>query len=120
VRASSARDSVAALIDAMLVEDLDARRKAAAYREAGLVPASDEHDAGVSYSYVAKCVARRPEIEAERKGRAERLEGYVPQLREPGAEADFGPVTIELDGREAACHLFACRLSYSGQGVHRV
>lgn len=71
---------------------------------------------------MAKYVARRPEIEAERKGRAEKLEGYMPQLREPGAEAeaDFGPVTVELDGREAACHLFACRLSYSGQGVHRV
>jgi hypothetical protein len=46
----------------------------------------------------------------------------VPQLRAPGAraEADFGPVTVELDGREAACHPFACRLSYSGQGAHRV
>jgi len=83
----------------------------------------DEHDAEASYSYVAKYVARRrPEIEAERKGRAESLEGFVPQLKEPGAEAevDFGPVTVELDGREAACHPFAYRLSFSGMGVHRV
>ena len=48
---------------------------------------------------MAKYVARRrPEIEAARKGRAERLEEYVPRLREPEAEAeaeaDFGPVTV--------------------------
>jgi transposase len=122
-RASPARDSVAPLIDAMLIEDLDAPRKQRHTARRAWVRLRDEHDADVSYSYVAKYAARRrPEIEAERKGRAESLEGFVPQLKEPGAEAEvgFGPVTVELDGREAACHLFAYRLSFSGFGVHRV
>jgi transposase len=122
-RASPGRDSVAPLIDAMLIEDLDAPRKQRHTARRVWVRLRDEHDADVSYSYVAKYVARRrPEIEAERKGRAESLEGFVPQLKEPGAEAevDFGPVTVELDGREAPCHLFAYRLSFSGMGVHRV
>lgn len=46
----------------------------------------------------------------------------MPQSKEPGAEAevDFGPVTVRLDGREAACQMFAYRLSFSGLGVHRV
>jgi hypothetical protein len=73
----------------------------------------------VSYSYVAKYVVRRrPEIEAESRGQAGSLEGFVPQAKEPGAEAevDFGPVMVELDGRDADCHLFAYRLSYSGLG----
>ena len=65
---------------------------------------------------------RRPEIEAEAKGQAESLAGFVPQAKEPGAEAevDFGPVTLCWTGEEAACHLFAYRLSFSGFGVHRV
>ena len=48
--------------------------------------------------------------------------GFVPQAKEPGAEAevDFGPVSIVLAGEVAACHLFAYRLSFSGMGVHRV
>jgi transposase len=122
-RASPARDSVAPLIDAMLVEDLDAPRKQRHTARRVWCRLLDEHDAGVSYSYTAKYVARRrPQIEAGRRGRAESLEGFVPQLKEPGAEAevDFGAVTVELDGREAACHLFAYRLSYSGLAVHRV
>jgi transposase len=122
-RASPARDSVAPLIDAMLAVDLEAPRKQRHTARRIWCRLRDEHDAEVSYSYVAKYVARRrPEIEAERRGRAESLEGFVPQLKEPGAEAevDFGPVTVELDGREAACHLFAYRLSFSGMGVHRV
>ena len=50
------------------------------------------------------------------------MAGFVPQAKEPGAEAevDFGPVSIVLAGEVAACHLFAYRLSYSGKGVHRV
>ena len=115
--------AVAPLIDAMLAEDLGAPRKQRHTARRVWVRLRDEHDADVSYSYVARYVSRRrPEIEAERKGRAESLEGFVPQLKEPGAEAevDFRPVTVELDGREAACRLFACRLAFSGMGVHRV
>ena len=122
-RVSPARDSVAPLIDAMLAGDLEAPRKQRHTARRVWTRLRDEHDAEVSYSYVAKYVARRrPEIEAEAKGQAESLEGFVPQLKEPGAEAevDFGPVTVMLDGWEAACHLFAYRLSFSGFGVHRV
>ena len=122
-RASPARDAVAPLIDAMLTVDLDAPRKQRHTARRVWARLRDEHDAEASYSYVAKYVARRrPEIEAERKGRAGSLEGFVPQAKEPGAEAevDFGPVTITLDGQDAACHLFAYRLSFSGMGVHRV
>jgi hypothetical protein len=45
----------------------------------------------------------------------------VPQAKEPGAEAevDFGPVSIVVGDDQAACHLFAYRLSYSGKAVHR-
>jgi transposase len=122
-RASPARDAVAPLIDAMLAEDLDAPRKQRHTARRVWTRLRDEHDAGVSYSYVAKYVARRrPEIEAAARGQAGSLEGFVPQAKEPGAEAevDFGPVTVELDGRDTDCHLFAYRLSYSGLGVHRV
>jgi len=50
------------------------------------------------------------------------VEGFVPQAKEPGAEAevDFGPVSIVVGGDQQACHLFAYRLSCSGRGVHRV
>jgi transposase len=122
-RESPARDSVAPLIDAMLREDLDAPRKQRHTARRAWERLRDEHDAGVSYSYVAKYMARRrPEVAAEARGQAGSVEGYVPQAKEPGAEAevDFGPVTIGLDGRDADCHLFAYRLSYSGLGVHRV
>jgi transposase len=122
-RASPARDSVAPLIDAMLAEDLDAPRKQRHTARRVWCRLRDEHDAEVSYSYVAKYVARRrPEVGAEAMGQAESLQGYVPQAKEPGAEAevDFGSVTVVLDGRDADCHLFAYRLSYSGMGVHRV
>src|SRR6266851_5504201 len=48
----------------------------------------DEHDARVSYSYVAKYVQRRrAEILAEDRARPAGLAGFVPQVREPGAEA---------------------------------
>ena len=84
---------------------------------------ADEHDAQVSYSYVAKYVARRrAEIAAENRGQHRGLNGFVPQVREPGAEAevDFGDVTVELAGQLTRCFMFAFRLSCSGKGVHRV
>ena len=77
----------------------------------------------MSYSYVAKYVARRrAEITAEDRDGAEGLAGFVPQAREPGAEAevDFGDVTVELAGQLSRCFMFAFRLSCSGKGVHRV
>ena len=122
-RASPARDAVAPLIDVMLAGDLDAPRKQRHTARRVWARLADEHDEHPSYSYVAQYVARRrPEIGAERKGAAGSLEGFVPQAKEPGAEAevDFGAVTVELGGMPAACHLFAYRLSFSGMGVHRV
>jgi hypothetical protein len=48
-------------------------------------------------------------------------EGFVHQAKEPGAEAevDFGQVSIVLGDDQVACHLFAYRLSYSGEGVRQ-
>ena len=72
--------------------------------------------------YVAR---RRAEIAAEDRGLdggLAGLAGFVPQVREPGAEAevDFGDVTVELGGQLTRCFMFAFRLSCSGKGVHRV
>lgn len=122
-RMSPVRDEMAPLIDAMLREDLDAPRKQRHTARRVWARLADEHDVHPSYQYVARYAGRRrPEIEAEKKGTAESLEGFVPQLKEPGAEAgvDFGPVTVWLGGRQAACQMFAYRLSFSGKGVHRV
>jgi hypothetical protein len=65
---------------------------------------------------------RRAEITAEDRDGAEGVAGFVPQVREPGAEAevDFGDVTVELGGQLSRCFMFAYRLSYSGRGCHRV
>ena len=123
VRQSPVLDAVTELIDVMLREDLDAPRKQRHTSRRIWQRLRDEHDAAVSYSYVCQYAGRRrPQIEAEHRAAAVSIEGFVPQAKEPGAEAevDFGPVSIELAGDVAACHLFAYRLSFSGKGVHRV
>ena len=124
VRAAPVREAVAGWIDEMLAEDLAAPRKQRHTARRVFERLADEHGAQVSYSYVAKYVARRRAEIAAQDGRAgaEGLAGFVPQVREPGAEAevDFGDVTVELDGRPARCFLFAFRLSYSGKACHRV
>lgn len=122
-RSSPVRDEMAPLVDAMLREDLDAPRKQRHTGRRIWARLADEHDVHPSYQYVTRYAARRrAEIEAEKKGTAESLEGFVPQLKEPGAEAevDFGPALVWLDGCPAECQLFAYRLSFSGMGVHRV
>jgi site-specific recombinase XerD len=122
-RAAPVREAVAGWIDAMLREDLAAPRKQRHTARRVFERLADEHGAQVSYSYVAKYVARRrAEIAAEDRDGAEGLAGFVPQVREPGAEAevDFGDVTVELAGQLSRCFLFAFRLSCSGKGVHRV
>jgi hypothetical protein len=96
VRAAPVREAVAGWIDEMLREDLAAPRKQRHTARRVFERLADEHDAQVSYSYVAKYVARRrAEITAEDRDGAEGLAGFVPQVREPGAEAevDFGDVT---------------------------
>jgi hypothetical protein len=122
VREAPAREAVAGLVDAMLREDLDAPRKQRHTARRIWQRLADEHDAAVSYSYVCQYAGRRrAEIEAEHRAAAGTVAGFVPQAKEPGAEAevDFGPVSIVLADDVAACHLFAYRLSYSGLGVHR-
>jgi transposase len=123
VRQSPVLDAVTGLIDAMLREDLDAPRKQRHTARRIWQRLRDEHDAAVSYSYVCQYAGtRRAEIEAEHRAAAGSVDGFVPQAKEPGAEAevDFGQVSVVLADDVAACHLFAYRLSYSGKGVHRV
>jgi len=123
VRSAPVREAVGPLIDAMLRQDVEAPRKQQHTAKRVWTRLRDEHDAPVAYSSVAKYVARRrPQIEAEHRVAAGSVEGFVPQAKEPGAEAevDFGPVTVNLAGTMTACHLFAYRLSCSGFGVHRV
>jgi transposase len=123
VRQAPVLNGVAGLIDAMLREDLDAPRKQRHTFRRIWQRLRDEHDAAVSYSYVCQYAgARRAEIDAEARAAAGSVEGFVPQAKEPGAEAevDFGAVSVEVAGDVAACHLFAYRLSFSGKGVHRV
>src|SRR5216683_1907728 len=116
-------DGVRGLIDGMLREDLEAPRKQRHTAQRVFGRLCDEHDARVSYSYVAKYVQRRrAEILAEDRARPAGLAGFVPQVREPGAEAqvDFGEVTVRLAGELSRCFMFAFRLSYSGRACHRV
>jgi len=123
VRQSPVRDAIAGLIDGMLREDLDAPRKQWHTSRRIWQRLADEHGVAVSYSYVCKYAGpRRAVIEAERRAGAGSVEGFVPQAKEPGAEAevDFGLVSIVLGDDQVTCHLFAYRLSYSGKGVHRV
>ena len=122
-RPAPVREAVAGWIDEMLREDLAAPRKQRHTARRVFERLADEHGAQVSYSYVAKYVARRrAEIAAQDRDGAEGLAGFVPQAREPGAEAevDFGDVTVELGGQLSRCFMFAYRLSYSGKGCHRV
>jgi hypothetical protein len=124
VRAAPVREAVTGWIDEMLREDLAAPGKQRHTAKRIFERLVDEHDAQVSYSTVTKYVQRRrPEITAE-QGRAEAagVAGFVPQAKEPGAEAevDFGDVFVELAGRLTRCYLFDFRLSCSGKGCHRV
>jgi transposase len=122
-RAAAVLDGVRDVIDEMLREDLEAPRKQRHTARRVFERLCDEHGAQVSYSYVAKYVARRRgEIAAEDRARAGGLAGFVPQAREPGAEAqvDFGDVMVCLAGEQARCFMFAFRLSCSGRACHRV
>jgi len=122
-RPAAVLDGVRELIDGMLREDLTAPRKQRHTAKRVFERLCDEHGAAVSYSYVAKYVAcRRAEIGAEDRDRAGSLAGFVPQAKDPGAEAevDFGDVAVCLAGELARCFLFAFRLSYSGKACHRV
>ena len=120
-------DSVRELIDAMLVEDLAAPRKQRHTAKRICERLRAEHDARVSYSYVAKYVhRRRPQVVAQAAARdaarAGVVAGFVPQCHPPGAEAevDFADLWVRLAGEMTKCFLFTLRLSHSGRAVHRV
>jgi hypothetical protein len=126
VRSAPVREAVTGWIDEMLREDLAAPGKQRHTAKRIFERLVDEHDARVSYSTVAKYVhRRRPEIiaaQAQARAEAAGVAGFVPQAKEPGAEAevDFTDVFVELAGRLARCYLFGFRLSCSGKGCHRV
>lgn len=111
-------------IDAMLREDLVSPRKQRhtmrrIYDRLVVEYGFDQACYSTVCNYVGR---RRPEIEAEaREGRAH-LDGAVPQVHEPGAEAevDFADVWVRLAGEPVRCHMFTLRLSFSGKSVHRV
>ena len=123
VRPAPVREAVAGWIDEMLREDLGAPRKQRHTARRVFERLRDEHDAQVSYSTVAKYVQRRRAgIAAAARAEDGGADGFVPQAKEPGAEAevDFGDVLVELAGHLAKCYLFAYRLSFAGKACHRV
>src|SRR2546423_881835 len=109
VRAAPAREVVAGGVGGMLRGGPAAPRQQRHTARRIFERLAGEHGAQVSYSYVAKYVARRrAEIAAEDgglDGGLAGLDGFVPQVREPGAEAeaDFGDVTVELGGQLTRC-----------------
>jgi len=123
VRVAPVRAAVVGWIDEMLREDLAAPRKQRHTAKRVFERLRDEHDAQVSYSTVAKYVHRRRAeiIAAQVRAEAAGVAGFVPQAKEPGAEAevDFADVFVEVAGRLARCYLFDFRLSCSGKGCHR-
>jgi len=120
VRVAPKLEPLKPVIDAMLVEDLDAPRKQRHTARRVLARLVEEHDAEVSYSAVRDYVAkRRPEIWAE-AGRST-AEAFVPQTYEPGkeAEVDFADLWVVLRGVKTKTALFTLRMSCSGRAVHR-
>jgi transposase len=124
VRRGSILDPSKGWIDAMLRKDVTAPRKQRhTIRRIWQRLAEDYDFREASYTTVCDYVRwRRPEVEAEVRSERVYVEGMVPQLHEPGAEAevDFADVWARLDGEPVLCHLFTLRLSYSGKSVHRV
>jgi transposase len=122
VRAAPKLGPAKALIDGMLVEDLEAPRKQRHTARRILARLVDEHGLSeLTYPCVRDYVAkRRPQIWAA-AGRAIE-EAFVPQTHEPGAEGevDFADLWVDLAGARTKCFLFTFRLSFSGKAVHRV
>ena len=103
------------MIDEMLREDLDAPRKQrhTARRVCERLVMSTTRRCRIRM-WPSTRRARRAEITAEDRDGAEGLAGFVPQAREPGAEAevDFGDVRVELAGElaRASCSRSGCRI----------
>lgn len=121
---SSVLSPAMGFVDAMLREDLSAPRKQRHTIDRIQQRLMVEFDFdGASYSTIRDYVQRRrPQIAAEARNRAVHVEGMVPQVHAPGAEAevDFADVWVRLRGELTKCRLFTLRLSYSGKSVHRV
>ena len=123
VRAAPVLERVRGLVDGMLEADLRAPVKQRHTAQRIFERLADEHGLRVSYSYVAKYVhRRRPQIAAAARLAEQGVAGFVPQSKEPGAEAevDFCDVVVALAGVATRCFLFTFRLSLSGKSVHRV
>lgn len=115
-------DSCKALIDGILQADLDAPAKQRHTAQRIFDRLADEHGAyDISYPMVRAYVEdRRPQVRREAGLGPQAM--FVAQTHLPGAEAevDFGEVHIQLAGELVRVYLFALRLSYSGNAVHRV
>ena len=116
-RASPALGPWVAVIDEILEADKTAPPKQRHTARRIFQRLRDEHGAVVAESTVRNYVgARRREL-----ANLTRVV-TVPQLHEPGAEAevDFGEVWCWLEGTLTKCWMFVMRLSASGKGVHRI
>lgn len=115
-------DPFKAVIDAILLADLDAPRKQRHTVKRIFDRLVDEHAmTNVSHQVVRTYVAtRKPAVRAE-AGRGP-VDVFIAQSHLPGmeAEVDFGEVMIRLRGEQVKCHQFCLRMSYSGKAVHRV
>jgi transposase len=111
-------------VDEMLRADLAAPRKQQHTIRRIFNRLAEEHGfTAASYTCVRYYVnRRRPQLVAEARDPRVISGGMVPQLHEPGAEAevDFAEAWIRIGGEARKCYLFTLRLSYSGKAVHRV
>jgi hypothetical protein len=123
-RRASLLDPAKGWIDEMLRADLSAPRKQRHTAQRVYDRLRTEHGFDrACYATVRKYVRRRRgEIVAEARDGHRHMEGTVPQLHLPAAEAevDFAEVWVRLAGEPIQCSLFTLRLSCSGKAVHRV
>jgi transposase len=99
------------LIDSWLIEDREAPRKQRHTAKRVWQRLVDEHGAEVAETTVREYVRRR------RRELGEPVEEvFVPQVHEPGVEAevDWGEAVVEIAGQRRKLYLFLMRACYSG------